>query len=189
MATEVYGSYTVISDPGSNANSYAAVSFYKSVLGGDPNKDISGETDESIAQRLINASSQIDFENFDNFQGELYDEDYSMMFPRTGLTDYRGLSVTDYTEFPEQLQLATIYQAYHIGKIDFYAEDQGLPEITVKKQKLEGVGEKEFFSATERGKATGKDKWGKEVNRYLKSFLITPLTGGSGWSISVMGRG
>lgn len=189
MATEIYGAYTVISDPGENANSYAAVSFYKSVLSGDPNKDISSETDESIAQRLINATSQIDFENFDNLQGEIYDTSFSLLFPRTGLTDYRGQSVSDFDIFPEQLKLATVYQAYHIGKVDYYAEDQGLPEVTVKRQKLEGVGEKEFFSASERGKATGKDKWGKEVDRYLKSFLISPLTGGSGWSVPVMSRG
>lgn len=189
MATETYGAYTVISHPGETANSYVSVARYKSVLSGDPHKDISGETDESIAQRVINATSQIDFENFDNLQGELYDADYATLFPRTGLTDYRGQEVTDYTVFPDQLQLAAIYQAYYISQVDYYAKDEELPAVEVKKKKMEGVGELEYFSSSERAKASSVDKWGKEVNRYLKSFLITPLTGSSGWSISVIGRG
>jgi len=186
MPTEVIGSITLISDPSYNANSYSSLARYKEVLNLDTNKDISTETDESIAARLINATRQIDFENSGNFLGELYDDSYSLQFPRTGLTDYRGVNVTDYTTFPEQLVLATIYQAYYVGKVNYYSEVNSYSDI--KRKKLEGLGEIEYGDNTEKKAALKKGKWAKEVGGFLNSFLLSHIATGSSY-ITVLGRG
>ena len=186
MAAEVIGSITVISNPSSDANSYASIAKYKEVLSLDVNKDISGETDESIAARLINATRQIDFENSGNFLGELYDDSYALQFPRKGLVDYRGIKVTDYTVFPDQLILATIYQSYYIDKVDYYSESSSVSGV--KRQEMEGLGSQEFFDPSDQKKAVKKDKWAKEVGGFLNSFLLSPIATGSSY-VTVLGRG
>lgn len=183
MAIEVIGSITVNSNVGSDANSYASVAAYKELLGIDPYKDISTQTDEQIAKALIYATRFINGKIQNQLLGKLYDESYALLFPRTGIDDYRGVEITDYTVFPEQLVQATIYQAWWITQKDIAGADAIVSGV--KRQKLEGLGEKEFFGYSEQKAAARVQTLAKEVNDLLDSFISGSLTG----NLVVMQRG
>ena len=183
MAIEVIGSITLNSNVGSEANSYASLSAYKDALGLDPYKDISLQTDEQIAKALIYSTSFINGEIQDKVLGRLYDNSYSLLFPRFDLVDYRGVRITDYTVFPEQLIKATIYQAWWITQKDIAASD---PAISgVKSQAMEGLGDIEYFSPSQQRVANKVQKLAKEVPALLDSFVRGSLSG----NVQVMMRG
>lgn len=183
MAIEVVGSITVNSDVGANANSYASIAAYKALLGNDPYKDISLQTDEAIAKALLYATSYLNGKIQGDLRGDLFDESYALLFPRTGVSDYRGVAITDYTVFPKQLEEATIYQAWWVTQKDVSAAD---PVVSgVKKEKFEGLGERENFEPSKARIANKVQKFAKEVPDLLKSFLYSGVSG----NIVVMQRG
>lgn len=183
MAVEVVGTITVNSDVGTSANSYASIAAYKELLGIDPYKDISLQADEQIAKALLYATSYIDGKIQGDLRGDLFDESYALLFPRTGLKDYRGVEITDYTVFPDQLVKATIYQAWWVTQKDVSAADPALS--AVKKKEMEGLGSVEYFSASDQKTANKVQKFAKEVPDLLASFLYSGLSG----NIVVMQRG
>jgi len=183
MPVEVIGSITVNSEPGASSNSYASVARYKEILGIDPYKDISLQDDEDIAKALLYATSYLDGEIQDKVLGELYNQDYALLFPRTGINDYRGVAITDYSVFPEQLIKATIYQAWWVTQKDIASAD---PSISgVKRQDFEGLGSQEFFEPGKQMGANKVQKLAKEVPALMDSFIIGSLSG----RLNVMMRG
>lgn len=183
MPIEIIGDIELNSDVGTDANSYASLADYKAVLGIDPYKDITAQTDEQIAQSLIYASFYIDGQIQDKVLGQLYDKTYATLFPRIGLVDYRGVEITDYTVFPDQLIKATVYQAWWVTQKDIAAADPALS--AVKKKEMEGLGNIEYFSPSEQRMAWKVSRLAKEVPALLDSFV----TGSLGGNMQVMLRG
>lgn len=150
MPTEVTPNFTVESDPGPNANSYSAIQFYKDYLANDPHKDISLQTDDEIAQSLINSTATLDTEYGDTqqYDGTLYDSTYALCWPREGVTDIRTDELIDeYTAFPAALQKATAVMAWYVQAGARYVEDSApgqVPDGTVvgniDEKELDGTG-------------------------------------------------
>jgi len=143
MATENFTGFDVISDVGATANSYVSVADTKVFWLTDPYKIIGTITDEEIAKAVITATKQIDLVYGKSFNGELYDETYSLFFPRLYLYDSRGVSITDYTIFPKEIAEATALQAWYVLQSNRVADNS----VTgVKKQGMDGLGYQEYFS-------------------------------------------
>lgn len=176
----------VISEPSATANSYASIAFVKSQWDLNPNIDYSALTDEQIGNLAIFATMFIDKENGAEYQGVLYDPAYSLFFPRTGLTDRRGMAITDYTVFPIDLQKAVAAQAWYLNSVDFIATENTTGQISgVKIKKMDGLGSKEYFSVSEQKTALYKSRICNDARKYLESFV----SGSSSPYISIMQRG
>lgn len=165
----IYGTTEIISDVGANANSYISIDFAKSQWSMDKNKDFSSFTDEAIAKLCIMATSVIDLEYWALFDGELFNSDYALMFPRTGLTDMRGVQITDYTVYPVELMLATAELAYYLNANDGYLS---VTLSGVKSQSLDGVGSKEFYDLADLRSATKIDVIPTKARKLLEPLLI-----------------
>ena len=183
MPIEIIGDIELNSDVGMDANSYASLADYKAILGIDPHKDISDQTDEQIAQALIYATFYLDGQIQDKVLGRLYDKTYALLFPRIGLVDYRGVRITDYTVFPDQLIKATVYQAWWITQKDVSAPTA--QTSGVKKKQMEGLGNIEYFSPSQQATANRVQRLAKEVPALLDSFI----SGSLGGNVQVMLRG
>ena len=183
MPVEIIGDIELNSGVGMDANSYASLADYKSILGIDPHKDISEQTDEQIAKSLIYATSFINGQIQDKVLGQLYDKTYATLFPRLGLVDYRGVAITDHTVFPEQLIKATIYQAWWITQKDVSAPTA--QTSGVKKKEMEGLGNIEYFSPSQQATANKVQNLAKEVPALLDSFV----RGSLGGNVQMMLRG
>lgn len=169
MATETFGSVTVISDVGATANSYVSVAETKAQWALDPNKDASGFTDEQIAVFVIYATEVTDAENWALYDGYLFNPDYALFFPRAGLTDSRGVKISDMTIFPKDLKKSVIEQAYYLSSNDVFAT---LNLNGVKSQSLTGVGSKTFYDLGEYRAALKKNVMSDLAKKYLSALLI-----------------
>ena len=144
MAIEIVGEFTVTSDVGPAANSYVSIADTKTSWETDPYKEASKYTDEEIGMAVITATNQLDSKYWNNYKGALFDDSYALHFPRTGLYDSRGISITDYLTFPVEFAKAVSIQAWYILVGDRRLE----PEVSsIKKLKMDGLGMKEFFGA------------------------------------------
>jgi hypothetical protein len=182
MASETFGSTTIISDVGPTANSYISVADAKAYYDLDPNKDYSAITDENLAKALITSTLLADINFGDQYVGLLEDSDNALFWPRTGAVDERGVSITDYTVFPAQLGLAVAEQGYSV------AQENRETEISISNvisQKLDGVGSQTFMSASDQKIAASKPLFVERFSALIKPFIIG---GGSGYT-TVLQRG
>lgn len=183
MATETIGSTTVVSDPGATANSYISLASAKSYWDSDPNKDYSGIADETLAKALITATLLLDAHYGGRYKGLLYDDSYALFWPRTDVTDPRGVAITDYTVFPVQLGLAVAEQAYYGAQSDREAE----AELTgVSMERVEGAITVQYASASDQRIAASKPLFVDRVEALIAPFLIG---GGGGRYVGFMTRG
>lgn len=167
MASETFGSVTIIDDAGANANSYVSVPYVKSQWSIDPNKDFSSLTDEDIARLAIYTTSVLDAELWAMYDGDLFNASYALFWPRTNAYDSRGIRITDMTVFPNDLKKAVAEQCWYLNTTDVFKQTQisGL-----KQQVLDGVGSKTFYDLGELRSALSKP-----VISELASKLVSPL--------------
>lgn len=176
---------SVISTPGITANSYASNALFVSVCSSDPYKQDYTVVEAEQDRALITATQLFDDMYGDRYKGEIYDTDYALYWPRTGVTDPRtGLEITVYTAYPDDLARATALQAYHIDKNDRQIESAD-QSSAVKRQKLEGVGEVEYSSTTEQKQANYRSVIHHEVSRIMAKWV----DGGISPYSAVMTRG
>lgn len=186
MATETFGSITVISDVGATANSYVSVAVTKAQWDKNPNIDYSALTDEAIAQLVILATESLDLEYGADYAGTLYDEDYALFWPRVGVKDRRGVLITDYTVFPTDLQYATAAQAWWLGSVDLIGlEISGGSVSGVKSKNMDGLGGKEYFDVAEQLRASRRSSVSKDANKWLSAMVV----GGTSAWVQIMQRG
>lgn len=177
---------TVISTPSDTANSYAAIDFVKAQWDVNPNIDYSSLDDETIGNLAIYATQFIDNEYASSYNGEIYDDSYALFWPRTGAVDRRGVPITDYTVFPEDLQKAIAAQAWYLNSIDLLSSETTTGAISgVKSKSFEGLGSKEYFSVSEQRTALYKSRVCTDARNYLESLV----TGSSSPYTNVMQRG
>lgn len=154
MPTEVTANFTVISDPGPTANSYSAIQYYKDYLANDPHKDISLQTDDEIAQSLLNATAILDTEygSTEKYEGTLYDATYALYWPRDDVEDVRTKEVIDdFATFPTVLQSATAVMGWYVQQNARYAEVNAPGQLpdgaivgNIDEQELTGTGMQSF---------------------------------------------
>ena len=182
MASETFGSTTIISDVGPTANSYISVADAKAYYDLDPNKDYSAIADETLAQALITARFLLDAYYGDKYRGTLYDQTYATFWPRVGVYDERGILIEDYTEFPTQLGYAQAEQAYYGATEDREAETT---ISNVLRKQLEGVGSITYMSASDQRLAASKGLFVDRAAQLIKPFV----TGSTSPYIDLMSRG
>lgn len=173
MATETFGTTTIINDVGPTANSYVSVSYVKSQWSVDPNKDFSSLSDEDIAKIAIYATSVFDAEFWALYDGTLYNSSYALFWPRTGTYDSRGVPINDMTLFPNDLKKAVSEQSWYLNGNDVFAP---LNISGVKQKVLEGTGSKTFYDLGDLRSALSKS-----VVSDLASKLISPLLIGNSY--------
>ena len=185
MATEIFGSITVISDVGPTANSYSSVANIKEQWDKNPNIDYSLLDDETIAQLAILSTESLDLEYGANYSGALYNEDYALFWPRTGVHDRRGIIIDDYTVFPSDLANAVAAQAWWMNEVNLIGlqVDSGVSEV--KSNDLEGLGGKEFFGVSDQLLASRKSPVSSGAKKWLDSMVL----GGTSAYIQTMYRG
>lgn len=182
MATETFGSTTIISDVGTTANSYISVADAKAYYDTDPNKDYSAITDETLAKALITATLLTDAYYGAKYKGDLYDSTYALFWPRTSVYDPRGVAITDYTVFPTQLGYAVAEQAY------FGATTNREAELTISgvlSQTLEGVGSQTYQSASDQRIAGSKPLFVARAQQLIAPFVV----GGGSAYVGTLQRG
>lgn len=173
---------TVDSTPSSTSNSYASVPDTKLIWDDDPYKnDYSAFTDDQIGRALISATSQLDGEYGQRYKGQLFDSEFSLFYPRTGISDARGVSITVFTVFPADIALAASTQAWYILQSDRGAE---VSVSGVSKQKMDGLGELQFFNPNQQlaAKLT-------LIHSETKAIINPYVTGGTSQYVSLVGRG
>lgn len=186
MANETYGAVTIIDDVGPTANSYASVATVKAQWDKNPNIDYSTLTDEQIARLAILATESLDLEYGTDYTGVLYDEDYALFWPRVGVYSRRGVLLDDYTVFPTDLQNAVAAQAWWLGAVDLIGlEVTGGGVGGVKRQKMDGLGEKEFFEIADQRLAARRSSVSSDAKKWLEGLVI----GGASAHTQVMRRG
>jgi len=185
MATETFGSITVISDVGPTANSYSSVANIKAQWDKNPNIDYSSVDDETIAQLAILSTESLDLEYGSDYAGTLYNEDYALFFPRVGVYDRRGILIDDYTVFPSDLANAVAAQAWWMNEIDFISLQVNSGVSGVKSKKLEGLGGKEYFDVADQLLASRKSVVSSDAKKWLDSLV----SGGTSAYIQTMYRG
>ena len=169
MSDETFGSINIIDDVGSTANSYVSVDYVKSRWNLDPNKDYSTLDDEAIAKLAIYTTSIFDSEFWAMYDGYLYNSSYALFWPRTGVTDSRGIAITDYTVFPTDLKNAICEQMYYLNDNNVFA----VVNITGLKQRvLEGTGSQTFYDLGELRSALSKDVIGTLAGKMISPLLI-----------------
>lgn len=182
MATETFGSTTIISDPGATANSYISVADAKAYYDFDPNKDYSAIDDETLAKALITATMLADAYYGDKYKGYLYDSAYALFWPRTSVTDQRGVVISDYTTFPTQLGWAIAEQAYYGATEDREAE----PVIdAVTMERVEGAVTVQYSDVSDKRIAASKPLFVSRAQQLMSPFVI----GGGSGMVQVMSRG
>ena len=185
MATEIFGSITVISDVGPTANSYSSVANIKEQWDKNPNIDYSAVDDETIAQLAILSTESLDLEYGSDYVGALYDEDYALFWPRTGAYDRRGILINDYTVFPSDLANAVAAQAWWMNEIDLIGLQINSGTSAVKGKNLEGLGGQEFFDVADQLLANRKSTVSSDAKKWLDSMVL----GGTSAYVQVMFRG
>lgn len=182
MASETFGSTTIISDVGPTANSYISVADAKAYYDLDPNKDYSAIADETLAKALITSTLLADAYYGSKYKGLLEDSDNALFWPRTSVYDERGILITDFTAFPAQLGLAIAEQAYSLSTEDREVETSISNVIS---QKLDGVGSQTFMDASSQKIAAAKPLFVSRAQQLIAPFV----TGGSSSFISTLSRG
>ena len=167
MSTETFGTTTIIDDVGPSANSYVNVAYVKSRWDIDPNKDYSLIDDETIAKLAIYSTQVFDSEFWAMYAGYLFNSSYALFWPRAGAYDSRGVSITDYTVFPEDLKKSIAEQMWYLQSNDVFAV---ISIGDVKSQSLDGVGSKTFYDIGARRSALTKN-----VVSDLAAKMISPL--------------
>ena len=176
MANETFGTTTIIDDVGSSANSYVNVAYVKSRWNIDPNKDYSSISDETIAKLAIYSTQVFDSEFWAMYAGYLFNSYYALFWPRYGTYDSRGVSITDYTVFPEDLKKSIAEQMWYLHSNDVFAV---ISIGDIKSQTLEGVGSKEFYDIGARRAALTKNIISDLAAKMISPLLIGGSYGGS----------
>ncbi len=177
---------SVISTPGTTANSYASNAQFVTFMENDPWKKDDYPTGVADQDRaLISATQLLDDVYGDKYKGTIYDTTYALYWPRTGVTDPRtGLDITTYTTFPYDLMRATALQAYHLFQNDRQQETADAVSLN-KREKLDGVGEVERFDTSEQRSVLDRPAIHPEVSRIMAKWVDSA----SGKYSSVMDRG
>ncbi len=177
MASETFGSITVISDVGPTANSYSSVANIKAQWDKNPNIDYSALSDEQIGQLAIFATESIDLQYGEDYNGLLYDESYALFFPRVGVSDRRAVPIIDYTIFPSDLANAVAAQAWWLNEINFIGMATSTTSVSgVKRKEMEGLGSKEYFNVADQMVALRKSQVSSDAKKWLSSFVIGGLS-------------
>ena len=116
---------------------------------------------------LILATKQINTKYWSMFLGALYDDTYALMFPRTNITDSRGVEITDFATFPLEVSEAASIQAYHSATSNRQEE---ISVSRVKQKKMDGLGSQTFFSPALQ-RASVNDVISDEALLLLKPYI------------------
>lgn len=108
-----------------NANSLASVDEFKEYYT-DRNIDITALADTDIEALLIQGTDYITQKYYNNFIGELVNENQSLLFPR---------KINDTIVFPARVKYATIVLAYKSNTAELFEDTRQ----AVKKEKVEGL--------------------------------------------------
>ena len=158
----------LISTPGPDANSYASLQEAKDFWDLNRYVDYSTYTDAELEQSLQYATSQLDVQYGTIYSGELEDEDNALFWPRTGVTDARGISITDYSEFPRQLKEATACFTWSILQSNRNAE---VDVDAITEKTLSGVGTLKFDTVGAKKSAQNKPVVPTECEKYLTGLI------------------
>lgn len=181
MAIENFTGFDVISDVGTDANSYVSVADTKVIWNLDPYKESTTLTDEEIGKAVITATRQLNMQYGSQYKGSIYDDTYALFFPRIDINDSRGIEIIDYTIFPPELAEATAIQSWYVGQSNRVIE---VSPSNIKKNRMDGLGSQEFFSPSVQISAKN-NMISDEVYLLIKAYITS---GGSKY-VDLLGRG